>query len=121
MRRTVEANDGDAVLHAADQRVEDGIQLPVVVEVTRSGAARLNDDGQRQRLRIGVLIECQILRYAVVGEEEVVSREFKDHLSCLGLHQTGPTPESSARSGLVRRFRSVALVRQRRSRVRNRR
>lgn len=58
MRRTVEGNDGDAVLHAADQRVEDGIiQLPIVVEVTCSGAASLNHDCQRQRLRIRVLIE----------------------------------------------------------------
>ena len=87
MRRTVEANDGDAVLHAADQRVEDRIQLLVVDEVACSSAASLNDDGQRQRLRIRVLIECEILRYAVVGEQEVVSREFKDHLSSLGLHQ----------------------------------
>jgi hypothetical protein len=56
-------------------------QLPVVIEVKRSGATRLNDDRQRQRLRVGVLNESQILRDAVVGEEEVVSGEFEDYLA----------------------------------------
>jgi len=87
MRRTVEANDCDAVLHASDKGVEDGIQLPVVIEVTCSSATGLNDDGQHQRLRIGIPIECKILRYAVVGEVEIVSREFEDHLSSPGLHE----------------------------------
>ena len=87
MRLTVEANDGDSMFHAADQRVEDRIQLLVINEVICSRAASLNDDSQRQRLQIGALIECESLWNAVVGEEEVVSREFKHHLSSLGLHE----------------------------------
>jgi hypothetical protein len=84
MRPTVEADEGNAVLHAAYEGVEDGIQLPVVIEVKRSGAAGLNDDCQRQWLRVSVFNESQILRDAVVGEKEVVSREFEDYLSSPG-------------------------------------
>src|SRR5580693_7738406 len=89
MRLTVEANDGDSVFHAADQRVEDRIQLLVINEVICSRTASLNDYSQRQRFQISTLIECESLWNAVVGEEEVVSREFKHHLSCLGLHEGG--------------------------------
>ncbi len=87
MGRTVEANDRDAMLHTADKSVHNRTQLPVVTEVTRSSAAGLYDDGQSQRLRIGVLIEYQFLRCAVVGEEEVVNREIEDYVSRFRLHQ----------------------------------
>jgi hypothetical protein len=79
--RTVETDDGNAVLHAADQSVDDGIQSPVVSEVTRSGSPCLNDDRQRERQRVGVLNDSQILWDAVVGEAEVVSREPEDYTS----------------------------------------
>ncbi len=87
MRLTVEADHSDAVLDAADQCVDERIQVLIVREMTGSGAARLHANGQRQRLPIGVGIEREMLRYAVVGKEKVVRREFKDHLSRLGLHQ----------------------------------
>src|SRR5580704_8878691 len=76
MRLTVEANDGDSMFHATGQRVEDRIQLLVINEVICSRAASLNDDGQRQRLQVSTLIECESLWYAVVGEDEVVSRSL---------------------------------------------
>jgi hypothetical protein len=52
-----------------------------------SGTSGLNNDCQRQRLRVGVLIECDLLRYAIVGEKEIVSSELKDDFSSLGLHK----------------------------------
>ena len=91
---TVEANDGDSMFHAADQRVEDRIQLLVINEVICSRAASLNDDSQRQRLQISTLIERKSLWNAVVGEGEVVSRELKEHLSCLGLDKGGHLHQS---------------------------
>ncbi len=105
MRRVVEADDGNAVLHAADQGVNDGIQFPVVSEVPPSGAPCFNDDRQRQRLRVSVLNESEILWYAVVGEAEVVSCESKDHLSCPGLHEDRRLHQSGAhRNGRLRRL-----------------
>ncbi len=77
------------MLHVADQRVEDRIQLLIVDEVTRPSAASLDDDCQRQRLRIGVWIERKLLRYAVIGEQKVVSGEFEDYFSRLVCHQYG--------------------------------
>src|SRR5580698_4451168 len=94
MRLTVEANDGDSMFHAADQRVEDRIQLLIINEVICSSAAGLNDDCQRQRLQISSLIECESLWNAVVGEEEIVSRELKEHLSSLGLDKGGRLHQS---------------------------
>lgn len=96
MRRTVDTNESNAVLHAAYEGVEDGIQLPVVIEVTCSSAAGLNDDCQRQRLRVGVFNDSQILRDAVVGEEEVVSREFEDYLPSPGLDENRRQHQSRA-------------------------
>jgi hypothetical protein len=61
-----------------------------------SGTPRFNNDCQRQRLRIGILIECEVLRYAIVGEKEVVSHEFKDYLSSLGLHEDRYLHQSGA-------------------------
>src|SRR5580692_771102 len=87
MGLTIEADDRDSMFHGAHQRVEDRIQLLVIDEVICSRAASLNHDCQRQRLQISTLIECESLWYAVVGQEEVVSREFKHHLSCPGLHE----------------------------------
>ena len=46
-----------------------------------SGTPRFNNDCQRQRLRVGVLIKGQVLRYAIVGDQEVVSRESKNDFS----------------------------------------
>ena len=95
MRYAVEANDGDAVFHVADQRVEDRIELAVVTKMPCSVTPRFDNDRQRQRLRVGVLIKVEVLRYAIVGDEEVVSRESKDYFSPLGLqeyryfHQSG--------------------------------
>ncbi len=55
--------------------------------MTGSGPARLHANGQRQRLPIRVRIERQMLRHTIVGQNKVVRRELKDHLSRLGLHQ----------------------------------
>ena len=74
----VEGNDGHPMLDVADQCVEDRIQVLIVREVTSSGAACFDADGQCQRLRVGVRIEGQMLRYPVVCEVEVIGCEFKD-------------------------------------------
>ena len=62
MRSTVKTDDGDAVLNVADERVEDGIELTVVAEVTCSSASCFNNDSQREGLRIRVLNKREMLQ-----------------------------------------------------------
>lgn len=75
------------MLHVADQRVEHRVQLLVVAEVAGACAACLDDDCQGQWLRISFWVEYDMLRYAVIGDHEVVSGEFKHYLACFGRHQ----------------------------------
>jgi hypothetical protein len=60
------------------------------------GTPGFNNDCQRQRLRVCVLIKGQALRYAIVGDQEVVSRESKNYFSSLGLQQYRHLHQSGA-------------------------
>ena len=84
---TVETNQGHSVFHVADQSIKDRVELAVIIKMPCAGASGFNNNGQRKRLRVSVLIECETLRYAIVGDNKVVSRELKDNLSTLGLRQ----------------------------------
>lgn len=46
MRRAVEGDKGDPVLDISDERVENGIQFSIVVEMTGARAAGLDHDHQ---------------------------------------------------------------------------
>ena len=96
MRRTVKADERDPVLDVSDQCVENGIQLPVIIEMASSRAASLDDDGHGQRLRVGILIERDMLRNAVVGDQEIVRRESKHYLSGFVGHQDRNHHQGSA-------------------------
>jgi hypothetical protein len=61
-----------------------------------SGTPRFNNDCQSQRLRVGVLIKGEALRYAIVGEKEFVSRESKDYFSSFGLQECRYLNQSGA-------------------------
>jgi hypothetical protein len=44
MWRAVEANEGDSVIYVADQRVEDRVELAVIIKMSCSSASRFNND-----------------------------------------------------------------------------
>ena len=75
------------MLNVTDQRVEDGVQLAVVVEMTGAGASGLDDDSQRERLRASFRIERYMLRHTVISDQKVVRRESKNYLACFGGRQ----------------------------------
>ena len=106
---TIEPNDSDAVLHVADQCVNERIQLSIIRQVTGSGPARFHANSQRQRLPIRVWIERKMLRYTVVGQNKVVRRELKDHFSRLGLHQRRHLHQGRAHA--QSRLACIALLR----------
>ena len=74
VRLAVEADDGDAVFDVADERVQDGVESAIVVEMTRAGAASFDDDGESERLGVGVVLDGDLLRGTVVGEGESLQR-----------------------------------------------
>ena len=76
-----------------------------------SGTTRFNNDCQRQRLRVGVLIECEVLRYAIVGEKEVVSLSSKTTSPPWSSRGQVPAPKWSALSGWAGLDRFVARLR----------
>ena len=80
MRSTVESDHRHPMLHVANQRIQNRIQLAVVPEMAYSRSSGLNHHGQRQRLPACICIEREPLRHSVVGDHKVVRREPK-HLS----------------------------------------
>ena len=73
--------------HTADDGIQHRPQIAVVTQVGCTLTSGLHDDGQRQRLRVGIGFQPQQLRNAIVGENEVVGGEREDNLAGLGLHQ----------------------------------
>ena len=57
VRSAVEGDDGDVVFDVADDGVEDGVESAIVVEMARAGAAGFDDDGERERLGVGVFFD----------------------------------------------------------------
>ena len=57
MRSAVECDDRDAVFDVADERVHDRAERAVIVEVTHAGAAGFDDDGEGERLSVGVVFD----------------------------------------------------------------
>src|SRR5215469_6441963 len=89
MRRTVEANDRHAVLHAAYQSVENCAEVGIISDMACAGAANFDADCQGQRLRIRIRVERESLRNTVVREREVTASEAKEDGSLPGLDQSG--------------------------------
>lgn len=67
----VEADDGDAVFDVADDGVHDGVESEVVIEVARACAAGFDNDGESERLSVGVVFDGYRLWRAVIGESEI--------------------------------------------------
>lgn len=88
MRRTVEGDHGNKMIHVSDDRIEDGAEPLIVSDVGCPSSSGLDDDGKSEGLGAGVVVEGDGLRNAVVGDEEVVSGKFVDILAglCLDLH-----------------------------------
>jgi len=81
MRRAVETNDGDVVFDVADDGVHDRVEGAIVIEMARAGAAGFDDDGESERLGVGVVFDGDGLWRAVVGEGEVFSVETEDDVA----------------------------------------
>jgi hypothetical protein len=62
------------------KRGSDGAEI---VEFAGSGAADFDDDDEGERLATGVLLEGELLRYAVVCEDEIVGGEGEDEIAGL--------------------------------------
>lgn len=88
-RCAVKGDESDAVRDVADDGVEDGPELLVVLEVSGAGASGFDDDGEGERTGVGVGYEGDMLRDAVVGELEVGGGEGEDDLAGLGGDQRG--------------------------------
>jgi hypothetical protein len=79
---TVEGDDRDLVGDVAYDGGEhggkwwsDGAEF---VEFAGSGTADFNGDDKGERLATGVLLEGKLLRYAVIGQDEIVRSEGED-------------------------------------------
>ena len=110
-RLAIEADQRDAMRDVADQRFDRRAQIAIVVEMARARASDLHRNDQGQRLAVGILLERELLRDIVVGQQEVVGGQGVDRFPGLGPHQRrnehqgGTGMENSA--GLLRRSRSL--------------
>jgi hypothetical protein len=93
VRFAVESDDGDAVLDVADEGIHDGVEGAVIVEMTRARAAGFDDDGERERLGVGVIFHGDCLRDAVVGEREVFGVEAEDDVAVAAGDEDGDHDE----------------------------
>jgi hypothetical protein len=79
---TVEGDDGDFVGDVADDggehRSEWWSDRAELVEFAGSGTAGFDDDDKGERLAAGVLLEGELLRDAVIGQDEIVRSEGED-------------------------------------------
>jgi len=96
MRSAVEGDDGDGVFDVADEGVHDGAESAVIVEMTRAVAAGFDDDGESQRLGVGVVFDADVLRSAVVFEEEVFGAEAEDDVAVAAGDEDGDHDEVGA-------------------------
>jgi len=62
------------------ERRSDGAEF---VEFAGAGTADFDDDDEGERLATGVLLEGELLGYAVVGQDEVVDGEREDEIAGL--------------------------------------
>ena len=74
------------------------------MEMPRSSTSGFNNDRQRQRPRVCVYLEFCVLPYTIVGNQEVVGREFEDHSSRFVLYEYRYLDECGVyrQSGLMR-------------------
>ncbi len=107
---TVEGDDGDFVRDVADDRGEhwsqrgsDGVEF---VEFAGAGPADFDDDDEGERLATGVLLESELLRDSVVGQDEIVRGECEDEIAGLIADESGRENKRRA-SAEQRGFRSL--------------
>ncbi len=96
VRSAVEGDDGDAVFDVADDGVEDGAESAVIGEMARAGAAGFDDDGECERLGVGVVFDVVLLRDAVVAEGEVFGVEAEDDVAVAAGDEDGDHDEVGA-------------------------
>src|ERR1039457_857665 len=81
----VESNHCNFVRNVPDNGFEHGSQRrsdgAVLVELTRTCPAHFDDNHQRQRLCVSVLVEGELLLNAVIGDAEVICLEGEDEFS----------------------------------------
>ena len=102
LRSTVKGHHGDLMRNAANHSFDHGSDPAVLVELLRGRATyRYDDDHQRERFAVEILLKPYFLRNAVVGHEKVVGFQGVDGRSGLGCDQSrAPESASSEPSGL---------------------
>jgi hypothetical protein len=88
-RCAVESYDGNFVFNVADEIVEHGAEVLILLETTGAGAPGLHDNDECERLVAGVLLEMERLLDTVVGEDEVFGLQSVDELARLRADECG--------------------------------
>ena len=89
----VEAHDGDAVRDGTYNCVEHGLERLVFLKLVDAGAATFEADDECERFGAGVLVEMELLRDAIVGEDEVLGFEREDELALFVADERGDEDE----------------------------
>jgi hypothetical protein len=89
MRLGVEAHQRRLALAVAQKEIEQRPQLGQLAELQHAHPALLDRDHQRHRRGIHLLLHANLLRHAVVFENEIPRLEAVDHAPAALLHQRG--------------------------------
>src|SRR5262249_46456457 len=87
MRLPIKSNDRDTALYIADQHFKNGIKVPVVRKMRCPSTTGLNHDCQRERLRIAVFLQSEMLQNAVICEHKVIRFQVEDWISVFRAHK----------------------------------
>jgi hypothetical protein len=97
---TVEGDDGDFVWDVADDggehRGERGCDGAELIEFAGTGTTDFDDYDEGEWLAAGVLLESELLRNSVVGEDEVVRGEGEDEVAGFVADKSGREDKSRA-------------------------
>ena len=97
-------DDGDLAWGVAGDGVDHGAEAGELGVFEAGGAAALDDDDEGEAEGVGVFVEVDGLRNAIVFNDKLLGLEVVDHLAVLGLHGGGD--ENYVGLG----FEGVALV-----------
>ena len=93
VRSAVEGDDGDVVFDVADDGVKDGIEGAIVVQMAGAGPAGFDDDGESERLGVGVIFDGDFLRRTIVTECEVFDVEAENDVAIVTGDEDGDHDE----------------------------
>lgn len=92
----IEVDERDAMWDVAHDGVEERAEVAVGRQVRDAVTSDLDDDYEREGLRVGVIFELEFLRDAVVFNREVVGLECEDELAGFGFDECGDNDQRGA-------------------------